>query len=127
MGVTTQILKRFTGRESPSAATTINGVWRPSPSFKSYQNNTSAFDAFPSGHLATMMATVTVLAQNYPEKKWIKPVGYSVMGLTAWAMVNAKVHWISDYPLAIAIGYLAGKVTTMRHKVRVKKTVNLSN
>jgi membrane-associated phospholipid phosphatase len=125
MGVTTQILKRITGRQSPSAATTNGGLWRPFPAFKNYQQNTSSYDAFPSGHLATMMATVTVLAYNYPEKKWVKPVGYSVMGLTAWAMINAKVHWIGDYPLAIAIGYLAGKVTTMRHKNSIKKIVKL--
>lgn len=125
MGLTTQILKRITGRQSPSAATSNGGLWRPFPTFKTYQQQTSSYDAFPSGHLATMMATVTVLAYNYPEKKWIKPVGYSVMGLTAFAMINAKVHWIGDYPLAIAIGYLAGKVTTMRHKATTKKIVAL--
>jgi membrane-associated phospholipid phosphatase len=125
MGVTTQIIKRITGRQSPSAATTNGGLWRPFPTFKNYQQNTSSYDAFPSGHLATMMATVTVLAYNYPEKKWIKPVGYSLMGLTSWAMINSKVHWIGDYPLAIAIGYLAGKVTTMRHKTNKIKIVKL--
>jgi membrane-associated phospholipid phosphatase len=125
MGVTTQIIKRITGRQSPSAATTNGGLWRPFPAFKNYQQNTSSYDAFPSGHLATIMATVTVLSFNYPEKKWIKPVGYSLMGLTSWAMINSKVHWIGDYPLAIAIGYLAGKVTTMRHKASVKKIVKL--
>ena len=125
MGVTTQIIKRITGRQSPSAATVNGGLWRPFPTFKTYQQQTSSYDAFPSGHLATMMATVTVLAYNYPEKKWIKTVGYSVMGLTAFAMINSKVHWIGDYPLALAIGYLAGKVTTMRHRVSVKKTVQL--
>ena len=125
MGVTTQIIKRITGRQSPNAATVNGGLWRPFPAFKNYQQNTSSYDAFPSGHLATMMATVTVLTENYPEKRWIKPVGYSIMGLTAWAMINSKVHWIGDYPLAIAIGYLAGKVTTMRHKSKIKKVVQL--
>ena len=47
------------------------------------------------------------------------------MGLTAWAMLNAEVHWIGDYPLAIAVGYLAGKVTTMRHRTKTKKVVQL--
>ncbi len=115
MGVTTQILKRISGRESPFMATAGGGVWRPFPSFKEYQKNTPKYDAFPSGHLATMMATVTVLSENYPEKKWIKPVGYSIMGLTSWAMMNTEVHWISDYPLALALGYLSGKISTMRH------------
>lgn len=116
MGVTTQLLKRSFGRESPFAATRKGGAWQPFPSFSAYQKNTSSYDAFPSGHLATMMATVTVLATNYPEKKWIKPVGYALIGLTGWAMMNTEVHWASDYPLALALGYVSGKITTMRHK-----------
>jgi hypothetical protein len=62
------------------------------------------------------MATITVLRKNYPEKRWITPVGYSIMALSAWAMMNTEVHWAGDYPLAIAIGYISGKITTMRHK-----------
>lgn len=116
MGVTTQVIKRITGRESPFKATVAGGRWAPFPSFNTYQQNTSSYDAFPSGHLATMVATVTVLTQNYPEKKWIKPVGYAILGLSSWAMMNTEVHWISDYPLAIAIGYISGKITTMRHQ-----------
>lgn len=116
MGVTTQILKRISGRESPFVATVQGGRWRPLPSFGEYQRNTPFYDAFPSGHLATLTATVTVLAYNYPEKKWIKPVGYLIMALSAWAMMNTEVHWPGDYPLSIAVGYLSGKVTTLRHK-----------
>ena len=125
MGVTTQILKRITGRESPTDATVNGGKWSPLPSFKEYQNNTPKYDAFPSGHLATMMATVTVLTTDYPEKKWIKPVGYSLIGLTGLAMMNSKVHWLSDYPLALAIGYLSGKITTMRNKKQHKPNARM--
>lgn len=123
MGVTTQILKRISGRESPYVATQKGGAWNPFPSFKAYQQHTPHYDAFPSGHLATMMATVTVLAHNYPEKKWIKPIGYSLMGLTACAMMNNEVHWMSDYPLALALGYLSGEISSMRHtkKARIKE------
>ncbi len=115
MGVTTQILKRISGRESPFKSTAPGGKWAPLPSFKSYQTHTPTYDAFPSGHLATLVATITVLTKDYPEKKWIKPLGYSLIGLTGWAMMNTEVHWMSDYPLAIAVGYLSGKITTMRH------------
>ena len=73
---------------------------------------------FPSGHLATAMATITILAGNYPDNKYIKPVGYSLMGLLGYAMLNNGVHWISDYPLAIAIGYTCGKIVSSRgHQV----------
>ena len=63
-----------------------------------------------------MMATVTVIATNYPEKKWIRPLGYTLIGLTGWAMMNTDVHWAGDYPLALAVGYVAGKVTTLKHR-----------
>lgn len=120
MGLTTQILKRVTGRESPFTSSTSGGRWTAFPSFAAYQKHTSSYDAFPSGHLATLMATVTVLSSNYPEKKWIKPVGYGLMFLSGWAMMNTEVHWAGDYPLAIAIGYLSGKIATRRHKSNSK-------
>ncbi|MGB5026232.1 MAG: phosphatase PAP2 family protein [Saprospiraceae bacterium] len=115
MGMSTQIIKRITGRESPFRATADGGIWRPLPGFVEYQTNTSRYDAFPSGHLATMMATVTTLVLNYPNKKWLKPVGYGIIGLTAIAMINTDVHWISDYPLALALGFVAAKITFNRN------------
>ena len=121
MGLTTQIIKRVTGRESPFTATVNGGTWTPFPSFTAYQQNTSAYDAFPSGHIATIMATVTVLSSNYPEKKWIKPIGYTLLFLSGWSMLNTDVHWAGDYPLAIAVGYISGKVTGLRHKQKTKQ------
>jgi hypothetical protein len=111
MGVATQTIKRITGRESPFRATADGGRWRPFPSFSTYNNNVSTYDAFPSGHMATMMATLVVFAENYPEKRWIRPVGYTIMALCGFAMMNTEVHWISDYPLAIGLGYVFGKAT----------------
>lgn len=126
LGVTTQIAKWISGRENPVVASQRSGAWRPFASLKDFQNNKPRFDAFPSGHLATMMATVIILANNYPEKKWIKPVGYSLMGLTSLAMINNGVHWIGDYPIGIALGYLSGKIITDRHKKKATTTL-LSN
>jgi membrane-associated phospholipid phosphatase len=118
MGITVQTLKRIAGRQAPFKATVPGGRWQPFPSFSKYQRYTTQYDAFPSGHLATMMATTTVLAENYPEKKWIRPIGYLLMGLTGWSMVNNKVHWASDFPLGIGIGYLAGRFATRGHQKR---------
>lgn len=109
MGVGTQLLKRISGRETPGEATVSSGKWHLFPSFKNFQNNTPKYDAFPSGHLTTLMTTVTILGENYPEKKWILPVGYSITGLVGLAMINNGVHWASDYPLAIGLGYLCGR------------------
>jgi membrane-associated phospholipid phosphatase len=124
MGISIQVLKRISGRQAPFQATVPGGRWRPFPSFSNYQHNTTQYDAFPSGHLATMMATVTVLADNYPEKKWIRPVGYLLTGLTGWSMMNNRVHWASDFPLGLAEGYLAAKITARHHH---KNSVSFGN
>ncbi len=127
LAVTTQFLKRITGRESPFRAMSDGsgkpgGNWHPFPNPSYYQKNVSRFDAFPSGHLATAMATITILSGNYPDNKYIKPIGYSLMGLLGYSMLNNGVHWISDYPIAIAIGYTCGKIALSRgHKV-INKT-----
>jgi hypothetical protein len=121
LGITTQILKRMTGRESPFTATKSGGEWRPFTNLAVYQKHVPMHDAFPSGHLATAIATVTVLADNYPEKKWIRPVGYSITGLAGIAMIGNGVHWAGDYPLALGLGYVMGKVSVKMNRVLQQK------
>jgi len=127
LGITCQFIKRISGRESPframddSGSGKPGGAWHPFPGPSHYQNDVSAHDAFPSGHLATAMATVTILSGNYPDNKLIKPIGYSLMGLLGYSMLNNGVHWISDYPLAIAIGYTCGKIALARGQKVVQK------
>ncbi|MBI4801021.1 MAG: phosphatase PAP2 family protein [Elusimicrobia bacterium] len=123
-GFTTQLIKRATGRETPRAAHSPRGVWRPFPSFADFQGHRSRYDAMPSGHMATGMMTITVLAANYPEKKFIKPLGYGLLGLLGFQMVNNGVHWISDYPLGLAAGYSIGKVITANGKTAVNKSAS---
>ena len=110
VAVATQTLKHITGRQSPYHSTEPGGRWRPFPDQIKYHQDIPSYDAFPSGHLATAMMTVTVLAENYPEYTLIRPVGYGLMTLLGFQMMNNGVHWASDYPLAIAIGYGLGKV-----------------
>lgn len=129
MGLTTQFLKRITGRQSPFRVETDlyptpGGKWHPFISPGKYQKSVSNYDAFPSGHLAMFMSTITIVAENYPEKKYIKPVGYSLMGLLGYAMINNGVHWMSDYPLAIAIGYTSGKIISSRGHQIIPKLSN---
>lgn len=121
MGVGTQLLKRISGRQSPNRATERGGDWHLLPKFKDFQKHTASYDAFPSGHLATLMSTLTVFTENYPEIKWIKPVGYGVIGLLGYAMINNDVHWISDYPLALALGYVCARQVA-RHNRKLIKT-----
>jgi hypothetical protein len=98
------------------------GKWQLLPDPIEYGNNVPKYDAFPTGHLATAMATVTVIADNYPEYKLIRPIGYSLMALCGFAMVNNGVHWVSDYPYGITLGYSMAKITTARSNVAFRDT-----
>ena len=114
-GLTVQLLKRISGRESPQSATSPRGTFRPFPNWNEYARHETKFYSFPSGHLSTSMAVLTVIADNYPEISWIKPVGYSTLGIIGIGLVARGWHWFSDFPLAIAIGYTYGKLITGRN------------
>ncbi|GAC1374780.1 MAG: hypothetical protein NVS3B25_15030 [Hymenobacter sp.] len=119
-GLVVQTLKRLTGRQSPYVATQDRGEWHLFPSYSRYQSFVPNYDAFPTGHLATAMATVTVMAENYPEYHFIRPLGYSLMGLLGYSMLNNGVHWASDYPLGIALGYAFAKIAVRNGRTRVE-------
>jgi hypothetical protein len=109
-GLFVQLLKRATGRQSPSASTENGGDWDPFPSIKQYQKNQPAFYSFPSGHLTTTTAIFTVIANNYPDEKWIKPVSYPLLGLLGFSLVGKGMHWYSDLPFAYFLGYSFGNI-----------------
>ena len=130
-GAFVQPIKRLTGRESPFI-TANDGRWHShwtfAPSFKAYQEDTPHYDAMPSGHLTTAMSALTVIAENYPDYKWIKPVGYTALGLMCYEMMQSKVHWASDYPIALFVGYITGKTIANRRITKVKtEEVNALN
>tara|TARA_B100000809_G_scaffold196653_1_gene196162 strand:- start:3332 stop:4294 length:963 start_codon:yes stop_codon:yes gene_type:complete len=121
LGFITQGSKRIFGRESPHAKTKPRGDWHGFPGWNEYMENTSSYDAMPSGHVATLASTITVIARNYPEVKWIRPVGYSLIGVLGIEMMNSGVHWSSDYPLGFLIGYAVGTVVTNSKITKIKK------
>ena len=123
-GAFVQPIKRLTGRESPFI-TADDGRWHSqwtfAPSFKAYQEDTPMYDAMPSGLLTTAMSALTVIAENYPDYKWIKPVGYTALGLMCYEMMQSKVHWASDYPIALFVGYITGKTIANRRITKIRK------
>jgi len=119
IGILVQTLKRSTGHETPMRASIPRGRWRPFPSFSEYQSSVPTYDAYPSGHLASAMVTTTVISMNYPEYKFIKPLCYSLMTLCGYQMMNNGVHWMSDYPLAIAMGYAVGRTAVTRGRTAI--------
>ncbi|MFA3782419.1 phosphatase PAP2 family protein [Melioribacteraceae bacterium 4301-Me] len=125
-GAVVQVLKHITGRQSPESRTSPRGIWRLFPNQIQYHKHVSAYDAFPSGHLTTTLATVFVIAENYPNIWWIKPLGFTVSGLLAIGMVNRGIHWYSDYPLAIVFGYTFGKLIVNRDNEIIKGTKTLT-
>jgi hypothetical protein len=107
-GIVIQVLKHMTGRESPFVSSVPGGRWDLLPNQIEYHKHVPRFDAYPSGHIATALATVTVVAENYPELWWIRPIGYVITGAIGISMANTGIHWYSDYPLGLALGYTFG-------------------
>lgn len=105
-----QLFKRSFGRQSPNQKSEYRGAWRPYPSVEAYQNRTAEYDAMPSGHIMTATMTWTVIRENYPEYDSILlPVEVLYLSALGFGMVNNGVHWVSDYPLGIGLGYVFGK------------------
>ena len=75
----------------------------------------------PSGHMATGMMTITVISANYPDNKYIRPVGYALLAGLGFQMVNNGVHWASDYPLGLAVGYGIGKAIAAGGKTAARR------
>lgn len=109
-GGVVQLLKHVTGRESPFVATTPTGAWRFFPNQIDYAKHVPHYDAFPSGHIATATATLTVIIENYPDQKWIPYVGYPILAGVATGLVATSIHWWSDIPLGVALGYSFGRL-----------------
>ncbi len=56
------------------------------------------------------MAAFIVISENYPEIKWLEPASFVLAGFIGFGMANKGIHWYSDYPLGITLGYLFGKI-----------------
>jgi hypothetical protein len=107
-----QAIKRSTGRESPSDRSAPRGRWRPFPSVKAYSENTAKYDAMPSGHMMTATLMFTIIRGNYSEYDYVlMPLETTWLTVLGFAMLNNGVHWASDYPLGIAMGYLIGRAS----------------
>jgi membrane-associated phospholipid phosphatase len=122
-----QALKRSFGRESPNVKTSERGAWNLFPPFNEYNSRTGSYDAMPSGHVMTATLTWTILKERYPEyHSTLNPIGIGALTLLSFQMINNGVHWASDYPLGIAMGYVIGKASTKMMSSKDKNTDNQS-
>jgi hypothetical protein len=115
-GIVVQIIKHITGRESPFSSESRTGVWRVFPNQIEYMKDFQKFDAVPSGHLSTTVTTLITIQENYPEQKWIPYIGWPVVGWVAFGLAGTSIHWWSDYPIAIAVGYSIAKIVTSSNR-----------
>ncbi len=114
-GAVVQLMKHVTGREAPLRTSTRTGNWVPFPEQGIYHRNVQKYDAVPSGHLATAYATFLIIWDNYNHVPWIPWVGYPITGLIAVGLVGTSLHWISDYPIGLALGQMFANVITRRN------------
>jgi membrane-associated phospholipid phosphatase len=111
-GITVQILKNLCGRERPSARTHAGGFWHgPLSYFREPKNGRgiSSFDAFPSGHTATVFAAATTISDFYTES-WVSYTCYSLATITAVSRITESTHWMSDCFVGAIIGYYGTKL-----------------
>jgi hypothetical protein len=109
-GITVQSLKRIFGRESPAACSRESGKWNFLPNLHEYNKHQTKYYAFPSGHITTITSTLTVIANNFPEYKWFKPLSYGIIGLVGVGLVAKNMHWYSDLPIGVFLGYSIGNL-----------------
>lgn len=124
-GVFSQTFKRISGRQEPHRAIETGdpgGKWTPFPGADDYEDDPTSYSSFSSGHVMTATAALYVITENYPEYKWIKPFGFVTIALLGFQMAQSHLHWYSDYPLSLVMGYIIGK-NIANHKI-IKQNLN---
>ncbi len=112
-GIATQILKNAFGRERPSMATREGGRWSGPLSYFEHRDNGSksiaSYDAFPSGHTATIFAAAASIADSYPEK-WVSYAAYGTATIVGISRIMERAHWPSDVFVGAIIGIGSTKI-----------------
>ena len=110
-GVVTQILKHTFGRQRPSTATQSGGRWNGAflllNQGSGKRGSYAQFDAFPSGHTATIFAAASTLAEVYDHSRWVSYASYAVASSVAISRVMERDHWLSDCFVGGLIGYFS--------------------
>lgn len=128
-GISTQILKNLFGRERPSMATKEGGRWNGPLSYFLHSDDGSrsiaSYDAFPSGHTATIFAAAASIADVYHEP-WVSYVAYSTATLVGISRVMESAHWPSDVFVGSIIGVASTRIVEDLPINRELPTVQLS-
>jgi membrane-associated phospholipid phosphatase len=106
------MMKYLFGRERPDVATRAGGKWNGPLSYFNRDprdQGIGSFDAFPSGHTATIFAAATTISDAYDEP-WVSYVSYSIASGVAISRVMERTHWMSDCFVGGLIGILSTRV-----------------
>jgi membrane-associated phospholipid phosphatase len=107
-GISVQLLKHLFCRERPSEATMPGGRFHVPFSYFTQKpgskRSLAAFDAFPSGHTATIFSMAAVFNAVYDKESWLPYVTYSMASLVALSRITEQTHWLSDCIAGAAIG-----------------------
>lgn len=109
-------VKMVTGREEPAVRTARNGKWHFFPNPVDYFKDTPRYDSFPSGGVATVVSTLTVISENYPDNDWVRPLGLVLVIPLGFQAVNSGGSWYGDFPLALFIGHTCGRVVVDKRR-----------
>lgn len=82
------------------------------------------YASFPSAHSSIAFTLATALVMEFPDKKWLGPVAYSIASLTALSRVYDNRHWASDVLVGAALGHFVTKAvySKSQKKHRLAKT-----
>ncbi|MDR3667273.1 MAG: phosphatase PAP2 family protein [Ignavibacteriaceae bacterium] len=104
------LLKAITGRPNPDWRHTED-MSDLSKTFRFGFLRGGVYWGWPSGHTSSTMAVVAALTSFYPDKTWLKVVGYSYvayMVLGVSSVNRGGMHWFSDAIAATLMSYAIG-------------------
>ncbi len=104
----TALGKGMAGRALPGVKTGESFEWA-----RGFHRNNGPFVSFPSGHTAAGFALAASLTEEAAAwrpgtERFVGPAAYGVASAIGLARVYQHVHWMSDLPLAVAIGTWSG-------------------
>lgn len=122
----TAIGKGISGRALPGVQTSEQFQWG-----RGFHANNGRYVAFPSGHTAAGFAVASALtaeadAWRPGSGRYVGPVVYATAAGIGLARLYQDVHWVSDLPLAAAIGTWSGLTVVGRAhawKARSRRSV----
>ncbi|MBL4665694.1 MAG: phosphatase PAP2 family protein [Nitrospinaceae bacterium] len=104
-GLFVTVMKATFGRSRPSSG-------ESSTTFSAFSTGSTPF---PSGHAISAFSIATVIANEYEDVPYIKPISYGIATMTALSRINDEKHWASDVFFGAALGYFTSKALLRLH------------